>query len=83
MEGSARPGIIRGISSQLAQHGVSIDKLKTHIASGALSGEQMFHMNAQLTVPFAPDTDALLAGLESLANELMVDITFDSNAALA
>ena len=83
MEGSARPGIIHGMSAQLAQYSVSIDKLKTHIASGAMSGEQMFHMNAQLTVPVALDTDALRAGLESLANELMVDITFDSGAALA
>ena len=80
--GHDRPGIIHGISAQLAQYSVSIDKLKTHIASGAMSGEQMFHMNAQLTVPIALDTDALRAGLESLANELMVDITFDSGAGL-
>ena len=83
MEGSAGPDIIHGISGQLAQHSVSIDKQKTHIASGAMSGEQKFHMNVQLTVPLALDTDALRAGLEHLANELMVDITFDSNAGLA
>ncbi len=79
--GHDRPGIIHGISSQLAQHGVSINKLKTRIASGAMSGEQMFHMNAELTVPLALESDDLRAGLESLANELMVDITFDSGAA--
>ena len=78
--GHDRPGIIHGISSQLAQHGVSITKLKTHIASGAMSGEQMFHMTAELTVPLALEPDDLRAGLESLANELMVDITFDSGA---
>ncbi len=78
--GHDRPGIIHGISSQLAQYSVSIDKLQTHIASGAMSGEQMFHMNAQLTVPIALDTDDLRTGLEGLANELMVDITFDSGA---
>ena len=75
--GHDRPGIIHAISSQLAKHGVSITKLQTHIASGAMSGEQMFHMKAQLTVPTTLDTDALRAGLEGLANELMVDIGFD------
>ena len=75
--GHDRPGIIHGISSQLARHSVSIDKLKTHIASGAMSGEQMFHMKAQLTVPSTLDADVLRTGLESLANEMMVDITFD------
>ncbi len=78
--GHDRPGIIHSISSQLAQHGVSIEKLQTHIASGAMSGEQMFHMNAQLTVPRALDTDTLRNSLEGLANELMVDISFADGA---
>lgn len=79
--GHDRPGIIRSISGQLARHGVNIEKMKTHIASGAMSGEQMFHLNAQLTVPAGLDSEVLRDGLESLANELMVDITFDSHAA--
>lgn len=74
--GHDRPGIIHAISSQLAAHGVSIDKLQSHIESGAWSGEQMFHMQAQLTVPPTLDTHALRGALESLANELMVDMTF-------
>ena len=78
--GHDRPGIIRAISTRLAEHQVSIDKMKTHIASGAMSGEQMFHLAAELTVPFELDTDDLRDGLEGLANELMVDVTFDSHA---
>ncbi len=78
--GHDRPGIIRTISTRLAEHRVSIDKMKTHIASGAMSGEQMFHLAAELSVPLELDTDQLRDGLESLANELMVDITFDSHA---
>ena len=76
--GQDRPGIIHGISSELARYSVSIDKLQTFVASGAMSGEQMFHLSAQLTVPTALNTENLRAGLESLANELMVDITFVS-----
>lgn len=81
--GHDRPGIIHSISGELARQGVSIDKLHTHIASGAMSGEQMFHMQAQLSVPAELVTDALRTGLEGLANELMVDISFDSAAAIA
>lgn len=78
--GHDRPGIIHSISTRLAAQSVSIDTMKTHIASGAMSGEQMFHLDAQLTVPLELDTDTLRDGLESLANELMVDIEFDSAA---
>ncbi len=75
--GNDHPGIIHGISNQLAQRGISIEKLQTEVISGAWSGEQMFQMNARLLVPLSLDTDELRQGLESLANELMVDITID------
>ncbi|MEQ1517183.1 MAG: ACT domain-containing protein [Usitatibacteraceae bacterium] len=75
--GNDRPGIIHSISSQLAQRGISIENLQTTVSSGAWSGEQMFQMKARLVVPVALDTDELRGGLESLANELMVDITID------
>jgi glycine cleavage system regulatory protein len=75
--GQDRPGIIHSISSQLATHGVSIEKLHTRITSGAMSGEQMFHMDATLLVPTVLGEDELRAALESLANELMVDISLD------
>ena len=75
--GNDRPGIIHSISSQLARRGISIEKLQTEVVSGAWSGEQMFQMNARLLVPLSLDTDELRSGLESLANELMVDITMD------
>jgi glycine cleavage system regulatory protein len=79
--GHDRPGIIHSISSQLAKRQISIEKLETHIASGAMSGEQMFQMNASLLVPQALDEDELRLGLEGLANELMVDISLDDTKA--
>jgi len=73
--GHDRPGIIQSIATRLTEHGVSIDTMKTHIASGAMSGEEMFHLEARLSIPGNLDTEQLQAGLEGLANELMVDIT--------
>jgi glycine cleavage system regulatory protein len=75
--GQDRPGIIHSISSQLATNGVSIEKLHTRITSGAMSGEQMFHMDASLLVPTTLSEEGLRASLEVLANELMVDISLD------
>jgi glycine cleavage system regulatory protein len=77
--GQDRPGIIHSISSQLAQRGVSIENLQTSIASGAMSGEQMFQMHAVLHVPAGLDDESLRDGLESLANELMVEISLDKS----
>lgn len=74
--GHDRPGIIRAISGQLAALGVSIHKLQTYTSSGAMSGEEMFHMQARLGMPPGVDAEALRSGLESLANELMVDLRF-------
>ena len=42
-----------------------------------MSGEQMFQMKALLLVPVTLDESELRDGLEGLANELMVDISFD------
>ena len=81
--GNDRPGIIHSIASQLARRGISIEKLQTEVVSGAWSGDQMFQMNAQLLVPASLDTDELRSGLESLANELMVDITIDDSRGAA
>ena len=78
--GNDRPGIIHSISSQLARRGISIEKLKTEVVSGAWSGEQMFQMTARLLAPASLDADELRSGLESLANELMVDIAIDDGA---
>ena len=79
--GQDQPGIIRNISNQLAKLGVSIQKLQTQIRSGAMSGEQMFHMQSTLMVPASVDDEALRDGLESLANELMVEIELDDSSA--
>lgn len=81
--GNDRPGIIHSISTQLAQRGISIEKLQTEVVSGAWSGEQLFQMHARLAAPQSLDTDELRSGLESLANELMVDITIDDGRGTA
>jgi len=78
--GHDRPGIVRDISRVLADSKVSIEELQTEIASGAMSGGQMFQARALLRVPAALATDELRRVLEAIANDLMVDIALDDQA---
>jgi len=72
--GHDRPGIVRDLSASLAERGVSIHELRTEIASAAMSAENLFKMKALIVVPDALPDDELRRALESLANEMMVDL---------
>jgi glycine cleavage system regulatory protein len=78
--GQDRPGIVRDISHALASRGVSIDELITDFVSGSMSGESLVRASAQLRVPAQVSTVQLRQALESLANDLMVDLTLDDTA---
>lgn len=75
--GSDRPGIIREISRALASRNVNVDELNTSIESAPMSGELLFRATADLRVAADLDIDELRSSLESLAYELMVDVTLD------
>ena len=72
--GHDRPGIVRDVSAKLAQQGVSIHELETAVESAPMSGEQHFRMSAVLALPARISDDDVKASLESVANEMMVDI---------
>lgn len=72
-----QPGIVREISQALAANNVSIEELETESFSGSMSGEMMFKAKARLRVPADISTDDLYHSLESLSNELMVEVEFD------
>jgi len=78
--GQDRPGIVRDLSARLAERGVSIAELHTEIASAPMSAENLFKVKAVLVVPDALSNDELRRGLETLANELMVDIALGEDA---
>ncbi|WP_409524581.1 glycine cleavage system protein R [Nitrincola sp. MINF-07-Sa-05] len=73
--GHDRPGIVKEISQALAARHVNVERLTTLLVSGSMSGEQLFQADAQLSVPDGLDLDELQEALESLANDLMVDIS--------
>jgi len=77
--GQDHPGIVRDIARTLGTFGVNIAELSTECSSASWSGETLFYADAQLRVPAQVAIDELCLALESLANEIMVDITLDDN----
>ena len=80
LTGLDRPGIIRDLSRSLAERGVSIEDLHTEIVSAETSAEHLFKVKALLVVPEALPNAMLRRALETLANEMMVDIALDEHA---
>lgn len=75
--GQDHPGIVHDIAHLLAEHDVSIEELETETSSASMAGGDLFQASLQLCVPSTLNTEDLRGILETLADELMVDITFD------
>jgi glycine cleavage system regulatory protein len=72
--GADRPGIVRDVSRILAERAVNIEELESSVGSAPMSGEAMFVARARLVVPASLELTTLRVALESLGNELMVDL---------
>jgi len=75
--GQDRPGIVRQISHALAGYGVNVEELHTECASAAMSGETLFRARAKLSLPPECNAAELRRRLEKIAEDLIVDITFE------
>jgi glycine cleavage system regulatory protein len=75
--GHDRPGIVRQISHELAAYGVNVEELNTECASAAMSGETLFKAHARLSIPKSCNITELRRRLEQIAEDLIVDLTFE------
>ena len=73
--GQDHPGIVRDISEVLLRHGVNIQELTTDHVSAPMAGGLLFSAKARLHVPAGTDADRLRDDLETIADDLMVDLT--------
>ncbi len=76
--GNDRPGIVRDITHLLAEQRVNLESLSTEVLAAPMSGEPLFHAEATLAVPGDVPLEALQARLETLADELMVELNLRS-----
>lgn len=72
--GQDRPGIVQQISHTLAERKVSIDDMSTSLEQAPMAGGDLFRFEADLLAPADADLDGLRHDLESLADDLMVEI---------
>jgi glycine cleavage system regulatory protein len=75
--GQDHPGIIRDLSHAVAGLGIGIEELHSETRSASMSGETLFHASIQLSLPAKVGVERLREALESLANEIMVDIDIE------
>jgi glycine cleavage system regulatory protein len=75
--GQDHPGIVRDIAKALAGRRVNIEELTTRVVSASFSGERLFEAQARLRVPADIPEEQLRETLETLANELMVDLRLE------
>ncbi len=75
--GQDHPGIVREISASLNSIGVSIEELSTETLSASMSGEVLFKAVARLVLPEKLSVNDLDERLQSVSNELMIDINID------
>ncbi len=74
--GQDRPGIVREVTTVLAELGVNIEDFTTSTERGAWSGERLFRAAARLTVPPGTTSDRVREALEAISGEIMVDFSF-------
>ncbi|KAF1068433.1 MAG: Glycine cleavage system transcriptional repressor [Pseudomonas citronellolis] len=78
--GNDRPGIVRDITRVLAELGVNLERLTTEVLPAPMSSDLLFHAEATLAVPLALSLDALQQRLETLADDLMVELNLRGDA---
>ena len=78
--GNDRPGIVRDITRLLSEQGVNLERLVTEVRPAPMSSEPLFHAEAILAVPLTLSLDVLQSRLETLADDLMVELVLRSEA---
>lgn len=72
--GNDRPGIVRDITRLLSSQGVNLERLNTEVVPAPMSGELLFQAQAVLGVPQSLTLEQLQSQLETLADDLMVEL---------
>ena len=73
--GNDRPGIIRQLSTAIAQSGGNLEKLESHLESAAMAGHPVFHATGSVCVAQDFDETILVEALEDLGDDLSVSLT--------
>lgn len=76
--GVDKAGLVARVARRLAEHGASIAQMFTHSRPEPGTGTSIYTMRIRLEVPAEVDEAALRDELESLADELNVDVKLEA-----
>ena len=77
LTGIDHPGIVRDITHLLAAQQVTIETLETKIFTASMAGAPMFSAAAQIRLPQGLSLGSLSQAIETLADDIMVDINLE------
>ena len=72
--GTDRPGLIRDVSSQLAERGINVEELATECVSAPMAGGLLLKVSAQVRATAEVDADELRRLLEVRAPDFLVNV---------
>lgn len=75
--GNDRPGIVRELSRALAAMNINVCEMNTSVSSAPMSADPLFQASAAIQVPGTLDLGELQDKLDSIANDLSVDINLE------
>jgi glycine cleavage system regulatory protein len=75
--GPDRLGIVREISSALAQRAVNVIEMDSEVKSAPMSAEMMFHAHIEARISENTDMDELSDTLDEIANQMTLDIDLE------
>jgi glycine cleavage system regulatory protein len=70
-----RPGIVSEVTATLSALGVNIEEFESELVSAAFTGQPMFKASARLSAPPDLALETLRQRLETLAAEMMADLS--------
>ena len=73
--GLDHPGIVSHISAAVTRAGLNVEEFTSEVVSAPMSGEPLFTASMRLTGSAATDLTAFTTALETLSEELMVEIS--------
>lgn len=73
--GNDRPGIVRELTTAIANAGGNVEELTTGLESAPMSGHPMFRARGRVSIPENAETGTLTAAIENLGADLTVDVS--------
>jgi glycine cleavage system regulatory protein len=73
--GNDRPGIVRELTTAIANAGGNVEELTTGLESAPMSGHPMFRARGVISIPENAEIESLTTAIENLGEDLTVDVS--------